>query len=143
MKLYVLDTDVAGFVQNKHPPVMRHFASLAQDDTVVTTIVTVVEGISGWLPACFRAKNGAARKQALSRWQQTIEFYEEFLWLPFDNAAARIFDELKAQKIRVGTNDLSIASITLAVGGILITRNAVDFQRVPNLLFEDWTISGK
>jgi len=140
MKLYVLDTDIAGFVQNEHPIVMRRLASLSQDDSVVTTVVTIAEAVSGWLPACFRAQNGAARKQALSRLQRTIEFYENFLWLPFDDAAAHIFDQLKAQKIRIGTNDLSIASITLAVSGILITRNTVDFQRIPNLIFEDWTI---
>jgi tRNA(fMet)-specific endonuclease VapC len=60
--------------------------------------------------------------------------------LPFDETAANIFDELRAQKIRIGTNDLAIAAITLSVSGILITRNIVDFQRVPNLSLEDWTI---
>lgn len=60
--------------------------------------------------------------------------------LPFDETAANIFDELRVQKIRIGTNDLAIAAITLSVSGILITRNIVDFQRVPNLSLEDWTI---
>ncbi len=38
--------------------------------------------------------------------------------LPFDDNAAAIFDRLRAQKIRVGTND---------------------FERVSDLLIEDWT----
>ena len=59
--------------------------------------------------------------------------------LPFDDVAATIFDKLRGQKIRIGTNDLAIAAITLSVNGILVTRNAVDFQRVPGLVFEDWT----
>jgi len=59
--------------------------------------------------------------------------------LPFDAAAAAIFDELRAQRLRIGTNDLAIAAITLSTSGILLTRNAVDFERIPNLLFEDWT----
>jgi len=59
--------------------------------------------------------------------------------LPFDEVAAAVFDQLRAQKIRIGTNDLAIAAITPSVNGILVTRNAVDFQRVPGLLFEDWT----
>jgi tRNA(fMet)-specific endonuclease VapC len=59
--------------------------------------------------------------------------------LPFDAAAAAIFDELRGQKLRIGTNDLAIAAITLSTGGVLLTRNAVDFERIPNLLFEDWT----
>jgi tRNA(fMet)-specific endonuclease VapC len=60
--------------------------------------------------------------------------------LPFDDVAAQIFDQLNTQKIRIGTNDLAIAAITLSVTGILVTRNVVDFQRVPNLVLEDWTI---
>jgi len=59
--------------------------------------------------------------------------------LPFDDVAATIFDKLRGQKIRIGTNDLAIAAITLSVNGILVTRNAVDFQRVPGPVFEDWT----
>ena len=59
--------------------------------------------------------------------------------LPFDETAATIFDQLRAQRIRIGTNDLAIAAITLSVRGILVTRNTVDFQRVPDLLIEDWT----
>ncbi len=59
--------------------------------------------------------------------------------LPFDDTAAAIFDQLRALKIRIGTNDLAIAAITLSVSGILVTQNIVDFQRVPNLSLEDWT----
>ncbi|MHC5722085.1 MAG: type II toxin-antitoxin system VapC family toxin, partial [Nostoc sp.] len=32
-------------------------------------------------------------------------------------------------------------AITLSVNGILVTRNRNDFEKVPNLRFEDWTIS--
>jgi tRNA(fMet)-specific endonuclease VapC len=46
---------------------------------------------------------------------------------------------LHTQKLRVGTNDLAIAAITLAARGILVTRNTVDFQRIPGLVLEDWT----
>lgn len=59
--------------------------------------------------------------------------------LPFDDTAASIFEQLRARKIRIGTNDLAIAAITLSVSGILVTRNTVDFQRVPNLPLEDWS----
>jgi predicted nucleic acid-binding protein len=40
----------------------------------------------------------------------------------------------------MGTNDLAIAAIALSVGGVPVTRNTVDFQHVPNLVVEDWTI---
>jgi tRNA(fMet)-specific endonuclease VapC len=61
--------------------------------------------------------------------------------LPFDEAADAIFDQLQTQKLRIGTNDLAIAAITLAVSGTLVTRNTVDFQRIPGLMLEDWTQS--
>jgi tRNA(fMet)-specific endonuclease VapC len=44
------------------------------------------------------------------------------------------------QRIRVGTQDLRIASIVLANQGILLSRNARDFDRFPNLIVENWTI---
>jgi len=139
MKLYVLDTDISGFVQNEHPTVTAQINALHDDDTVATTVVTFGEDLSGWLPACRRSRNGRARAQAYNRLLDGLDFYREMICLPFDDVAATIFDKLRGQKIRIGTNDLAIAAITLSVNGILVTRNAVDFQRVPGLVFEDWT----
>jgi tRNA(fMet)-specific endonuclease VapC len=61
--------------------------------------------------------------------------------LQFSEDAGNIYAELVKQKIRVGTQDLRIAAITLSVGVILITRNRKDFEKVTNLRLEDWTIS--
>jgi tRNA(fMet)-specific endonuclease VapC len=58
--------------------------------------------------------------------------------LPFDAAAATVFDGLLTRRVRIGTMDLRIASIALAHGLTLVTRNARDFQQVPGLLIEDW-----
>jgi tRNA(fMet)-specific endonuclease VapC len=139
MRLYVLDTDIAGLMQNLHPTVMQHLYALAAGASVVTTIVTVAEDLSGWLPACRRARDGPARAKAYARLQRGLDFYRGKDCLPFDAAAAAIFDQLRAQKLRVGTNDLSIAAIVLSVGGVLVTRNIKDFQRIPGLILEDWT----
>jgi hypothetical protein len=82
MKLYVLDTDVAGFVQNAHPIVMQHLNTLPADVSVVTTIITFGEDLSGWLPACRRAVNGTARAQAYARLQRGLDFYRQLICLP-------------------------------------------------------------
>lgn len=55
-----------------------------------------------------------------------------------DDAAADEFAALRNAKIRVGTMDLKIASICLAQGATLLTRNHVDFEMVPKLRIEDW-----
>lgn len=139
MKLYVLDTSLVGFAQQQHPVYESHAQSLPDGTPVVTTIITVGEDLSGWLPACRRAPNGAERVKAYARLQRAQEFYQRLGCLPFDDTAAVIFEQLRAQKIRIGTNDLAIAAITLSVSGILVTQNIVDFQRVPNLPCEDWS----
>jgi len=139
MKLYVLDTSVVGFAQQRHPVYERHVQSVHEGTPVVTTIITVGEDLSGWLPACRRARDGAERMKAYARLERAQEFYQRMGCLPFDDTAAAIFDQLRAQKIRIGVNDLAIAAIALSVNGVLVTRNIVDFQRVPNLQIEDWT----
>jgi tRNA(fMet)-specific endonuclease VapC len=137
MTLYVLDTDIVGFAFQRHPTVLQHLQHLPDDDLVVTTIITFGEDLGGWLPACRRAPDGAARARAYARLQRGLDFYRRWVCLPFDEAAAAIFDQLRTQKLRVGTNDLAIAAITLAVSGILVTRNTVDFQHIPGLVLED------
>ena len=79
--------------------------------------------------------------RAYARLQRGLDFYQQWVCLPFNEAAATIFDRLRTQQLRVSTNDLAIAAITLAVRGILVTRNTVDFQRIPGLALEDWTQS--
>lgn len=140
MKTYVLDTDICGFVQSSHANVLQHLLAVASDASVVTTIITFGEDLGGWLPACRQAKDGASRAKAYARLQSGLDFYLKRRCLLFDNAAAVIFEKLKSLKLHIGNNDLSIAAITLSVGGILVTRNAKDFQRIPELTLEDWTV---
>ena len=141
MTLYVLDTAIMGFAFQRHPAVLQRLQHLPEDDLVVTTIITFGEDLGGWLPACRRAPDGMARARAYARLHRGLHFYQHWVCLPFDEAAAAIFDQLRTQKLRLGTNDLAIAAITLAVRGILVTRNTVDYQRIPGLVLEDWTKS--
>src|SRR6059058_5427597 len=107
MKLYVLDTSVVGFAQQRHPVYQHHLQSLPAGTPVVTTIISLGEDLSGWLPACRRAIDGTARLRAYERLQRGQEFYQRISCLPFDATAAAIFDQLRGQKIRIGTNDLA------------------------------------
>jgi tRNA(fMet)-specific endonuclease VapC len=42
-------------------------------------------------------------------------------------------------KLGVRTNDLRIAAIALGNSAIVVTRNRVDFERVPGLQVENWS----
>jgi tRNA(fMet)-specific endonuclease VapC len=140
MPLYIFDTDIAGFIQQEYPSVIQRIQSLSFDDKLATTIITVNEDLSGWQAKCHRARDPLARSWSYQKLQEAFSFYCQKSVLPFDEDAVRIFTQLQSQKIRVGTNDLTIASIALSVEAVLVTRNTVDFQRIPNLHLEDWTI---
>jgi tRNA(fMet)-specific endonuclease VapC len=65
-------------------------------------------------------------------------FYQEFEIVPFDDAAARQFDDLRRQKLRIGSRDLKIAATTLVNHALLLSANRSDFERVPGLRVENW-----
>lgn len=62
--------------------------------------------------------------------------------LPFSGEATRRFGEIRAHLARQGTPigpyDLQIAAIALAADLTVVTNNTAEFERVPNLLCEDW-----
>jgi tRNA(fMet)-specific endonuclease VapC len=60
--------------------------------------------------------------------------------LPFDAAAAAVYDALRARRVQVRTMDLRIAAIALAQGLVVVTRNTSDFHQVPGLQSADWTV---
>jgi tRNA(fMet)-specific endonuclease VapC len=60
--------------------------------------------------------------------------------LPFDETAFAHYETLKKQKIRIGTQDLRIAAIALAVNGIVVTRNQKYFAKIPRLILADWYV---
>jgi tRNA(fMet)-specific endonuclease VapC len=57
----------------------------------------------------------------------------------FDTEAAARFELLKRVPIRIGSMDLKIAAIALAREATLLTRNLIDFRKVPGLSAEDWS----
>lgn len=66
--------------------------------------------------------------------------YSNICVLDFDEKAANEFQHLRSLKIRVGTMDLKIASIAIVNNATLLSRNLRDFEQIPNLKVEDWTI---
>ena len=106
-----------------------------------TTIITFEEQTRGWLATTARAqtKPRAYQIDAYARLLAHLENYGTRQVLPFDEQAADEFEALRRSKIRVGTMDLRIAAIVLARGATLLSRNLVDFRRVPRLDVQDWT----
>ena len=141
--LVILDTNILSLLQKQVQPatdrIMAKLQRIPADDQW-TTVVTFQEQTKGWLAAIQHART---EQQLLRSYQSLLEMLESFRKLsvlPFDATALAIFRELKSKQLGVGTHDLRIASIALARGAKVITQNLKDFEKVPGLLVEDWTV---
>ncbi len=110
----------------------------ARDADVFTSIVAVEESVGGWLAYVRRHKAGLNQLQGYERLHDCISALGKLTILPFDRESALIFHELERQRLRVGTMDLKIAAICMAHDALLLSRNIVDFVKVPGLRVENW-----
>lgn len=140
--MIILDTDCLSlFEREKYLELSTLHANLAHYDSedISTTIITFEEQMRGWMAYLSKCKNIEQQIFAYQRLNQFLENFRKINVLPFDENAAKVFKDLKSQKIRIGTMDLKIASIAIATNSILISRNLKDFEQVPNLSVRDWT----
>lgn len=142
--MYILDTDHIGILQYgtdlDHRVLSARIAQHEQTELFVA-IVSFHEQILGWNAYIARAKDQVGIVRGYDRLERILADFSRAHVLPFDSHAASVFEDLRRQQIRIGTMDLRIASIALSTSMTVLTRNLVDFQRVPNLLVEDWTQS--
>jgi tRNA(fMet)-specific endonuclease VapC len=124
----VLDTDHCVALLRRVLPLNR----LSTVDTVAVTSITVAE-----------LSHGAHRSAQPERNLLAIEILlSSFFVLPFDEPSARVFGLIKADLQRssllIEDLDLQIASVCLRHQATLVTHNTRHYQRVPQLVFEDW-----
>lgn len=136
---WLLDTDHVSLNERGHPLVRPRLSSVSPDDIGVS-VITVEEMIRGRLAVLARRSAGEARIHAYRKFLGTVQFCATISVVPFDMDCEAKFQELRAQRIRVGSQDLRIASTALAHGLILVTGNRKDFERVPGLSIEDWSV---
>lgn len=108
------------------------------DADVLTCVVVAEEALSGWIALIRRQRPGLAQLDGYERFNECLETLEKLTVLPFDYDSALLFHDLVKSKIRVGTMDLKIAAICLAHDATLLSRNLVDFEKVPGLKVENW-----
>lgn len=131
----MLDTDVCiRIINNRSQSARARLQRIPVSDIVVCSIV--------------RAElfYGAAKSQTPQATRRKQElFLRSFATLPFDDLAASIYGDIRAQLEQAGTPigpmDFLIAAITLAHNLTLITHNTREFSRIPGLKFEDWEAS--
>ena len=138
MTMYVFDTDHLSLYSRNHPELLTKLRS--RQIPLITTVVNLEEQVQGRFGQISDAKNDAQKGIAYQWLTETIADLSTFEILQYDSAAQTIFQNLKAQRVRIGTQDLRIGAIALANGAVVLTRNLRDFERIPGLLIENWTI---
>lgn len=139
--IYVFDTDHLSLSQRCDPIVGSRILNFDDErNRLVTTVISFQEQISGRFEQIQRAKNSVALLRAYQLFNQTIGYFKPWQFLEYDDRSEAHFQRARKSGIRIGTMDLRIAAICIAHDATLVTRNRKDFQQVPDLKFEDWSV---
>jgi tRNA(fMet)-specific endonuclease VapC len=137
----ILDTDHLNILQigkgvSCETLAARMYAS--PDQHFATTVVTYEEHMRGWLAGIRRAQDVVRHVRLYDQLINLVRFFQAWQIIRFDENAAERFRHLRQKRVRIGTLDLKIACIVLEQNALLLSANARDFHRVPDLHVEDW-----
>lgn len=135
-----MDTDHLSLFERNHPKVVNRVLAKRQNEPqeLSTTIVSLQEQLEGRLAQIRKARDPERLTMAYKFLKKTLGLFADVTILDYDAAADRYFQTFRKEGIRIGTQDLRIASIVLSNKGVLLTRNLRDFEKVPGLAVEDW-----
>ena len=140
--MFLLDTDYAVLLQRGSGLELHSLLERmsAYPDTVFHyPVIAFHEQMLGANAYIARAKSRRELVRGYAMLHQILADFSGAQVLAFDDDAAQIFQQLRTQRVRVGTMDLRIAAIALSRDLTVLTRNLVDFQQIPSLKVEDWT----
>ena len=129
----LLDTNICIYaIKNKPPNVLRRIKE-HWDMGIAVSSLTVAELEFGVWNSAAPERNRIA----------LLEFLSIFDTLPFSDLDASAYGPIRANLKKVGKIigpiDMLLAAQAVANGLVLVTNNIKEFNRVPNLLIEDWT----
>ena len=132
-----MDTDTLSLYRRGQPLVVQRILQQSLN-TLATTAITVEEQLTGWYTLLRRQNSREQLARAYGHLIDTVVELNQFRLLSFSEEAIDRFEDLRSQKLGVRGNDLRIAAIALEHGATVVTRNRVDFDRIPGLLVENW-----
>jgi tRNA(fMet)-specific endonuclease VapC len=129
---YLLDTNTCIYaLKGLHPSIARRLFSLSPPAVKIPSMVQA------------ELLLGAAKSNRPVETRKVIAaFLAPFEIVPFGSEAAAVYAEIRGTLERtgkpIGPNDFIIAATAIAYGGVLVTANLHEFQRVPGLRSESW-----
>ena len=131
---YLLDTNTIIFaLKDAQREAALRIGQAAQSEVFVCSVVEA------------ELYHGATKYERPSRREVVLgAFLQPFQSLPFDSSCvphyARIRDHLESRGQIIGGNDLMIAAIAVTHDLTVVTHNCDEFNRVPGLSVEDWSV---
>lgn len=131
--MYLLDSNVCIRLLNESASsnMAQKLAELTPDDIRLCSVVKS--------ELYYGAYKSTRRNRNLANLNR---FFSQFISLPFDDNAAAIVGQVRAQLdvagTPIGSNDLLIAAIALSNDLTLVTHNTREFGRINGLKYEDW-----
>ena len=129
---YLLDTDIIVYWLNGNQAIAQQASEAGQTNVAFST-VSQAELYYG----AYNSNRVEQNVTVIQRLTLNIAL------LPFDEAAAQRFGQIKASLKQQGQiildTDLMIASIALAHDLTLVTNNTKHFSRIADLAIENWT----
>jgi len=140
VSLHVLDSDIIRLLRDRHATVESRVLAVTSPDQIATTVINVHEAIMGWHTYLMKAKTPKEVERGYQEFARAVAGFAGLPIIAYSQAAIARCDALVKLKLGVKKNDLRIAAIALEAGGIVVTRNLRDFQRVPGLVCVDWAV---
>jgi tRNA(fMet)-specific endonuclease VapC len=140
--LYILDTDHVSLWLENHPEVRRKTAEFEAD--LAITIITVQELFNGWIGRLNHPDEFNQQVRLYAKLSMVVAYLQEVRVLELDKPADDCFRRMLTEHPNLRKNrlqkDMRIAAIALSLDATVVTRNRRDFELVPGLKIEDWSV---
>ena len=129
---FLLDTNICIYIIKQKPPEVLQKFNIYQVGDIGVSSITVAELEFGVQKSQFPTKN----QQALTQFLLSLTIVD------FDRAAAIVYGDIRARLEKqgklIGSLDTLIAAHAISLEVTLVTNNAKEFSRVPNLQLDNW-----
>ncbi len=131
----MLDTNICSFIMRERPEGVLDAlqAKVQHRDKIVISSITYAELRFGAIGKKSSPKHNVIVDEFMKRIDAVLAWD-----LSAVDATVKIKKSLSDKGKPIGNNDTMIAGHAVSAGCILVTNNTKEFERVPELNFEDW-----
>ena len=130
--MWMLDTNICIYIIKRKPQSVYERLQSISMDLISISVITLAELQYGVTKSAAQKKNQRVLDQFLTHvdvkpWETEAAFHY-----------GKIRTLLERQGTTIGNMDLMIAAHARSLDTTLVTHNSREFQRVPDLVWEDW-----